>query len=181
MDTAAMYQDRSTQDPDAEPSLGTQAEMTISALVLQRNKRALLLYLHQRIDTIKEQFWLRGGSVSSAFGQDTDTRRHMAPVDEAFAKRYNELCLSYKSSFFEDADYPGMEGPQLLDVVDLLSGGTEAEPPRDLFVSVRVIKEVGDIETVSGAKLSLNKGSQYYLQRDDVENLVVQGYVELIE
>ncbi|KAM0791936.1 hypothetical protein ACM66B_004188 [Microbotryomycetes sp. NB124-2] len=163
------------------PSQGTQAEMTVNALVLKRNQRALALYLTQRLDTIKNHFWEKGGVLSAAFGQETDVRRNMAPVDEAFAKAYSDLCLSFKSSYFEDPDEPGTQGPQLLDVVDLLGGGTEAEPPKDLFVSVRVLKEVGDVETISGAKLSLSKGSQYYVQRDDVENLVVQGFVELID
>ena len=175
--TASMYQ----SSQSAMPSQGTQAEMTVSALALKRNQRALLLYLTQRTETIKQHFWNKGGVLSSAFGQETEMRKNMAPVDEAFAKRYSDLCLSFKSSFFEDPDYPGTQGPQLLDVIDLLGGGVESDPPRDLFVSVRVIKDVGDVETVSGAKLSLNKGSQYYLQREDVENLVVQGFVEFID
>ncbi|KAK4046588.1 DNA replication protein psf1 [Microbotryomycetes sp. JL201] len=177
MQTASLYQSSQAE----MPSQGTQAEMTVNAIVLKRNQRALALYLDQRIETIKQHFWDKGGVLSAAFGQETDVRRNMDPVDEAFAKAYSDLCLDFKSSYFEDPDEPGMQGPQLLDVIDLLGGGTDAEPPKDLFVTVRVLKEVGDVETLSGAKLSLSKGSQYYMQREDVENLVVQGFVEIIE
>jgi hypothetical protein len=165
-----------------QPSAGVTAELTVSAIALQRNKRALLVYHQQRIEVLKDKFWEKGGVLSAAFGAETDTRKHMATVDEAFAKGYAELCLAFKTSWYGDPDERGEDnGVQLMDATDLLGGGVEAAPPRDLFVSVRVLSDVGDVETVSGAKLSLNKGSQYFLAREDVENMVVQGFVEIID
>ncbi|SGY43766.1 BQ5605_C001g00057 [Microbotryum silenes-dioicae] len=69
----------------------------------------------------------------------------------------------------------------LMDAIDLLGGGIDQEPPKDLFLSVRVLKDVGDVETLSGARLSLTKGSQYFLPREDVEQMVVLGEVEVID
>lgn len=153
---------------------------------MQRNMRALLVYHQQRIDTLKEKYWERGGVLSAAFGADTDTRKHMAPVDEGFVKSYADLCLEYKTSWFGD-DYEDdgngnrEEGAELMDVLDLTGGGVDADPPRDLFVSVRVVKDVGEVETASGTRLNLSKGSQYYLAREDVEGLLVQGFLEIID
>lgn len=161
-----------------EPSDGDIAELTVSALALQRNKRALLVYHRQRLEVLKDAFWEKGGVLSAAFGMETETRKHMAPVDEAFAKGYSELCLAFKTSWYGEERNGAA---QLMDATDLLGGGTEAEPPRDLFVSVRVLTDVGEVETVSGSRLSLNKGSQYYLAREDVENLVVLGALEIID
>ncbi|SCV73337.1 BQ2448_7263 [Microbotryum intermedium] len=69
----------------------------------------------------------------------------------------------------------------LMDAINLLGGGTDQEPPKDLFLSVRVLKDVGEVETLSGARLSLTKGSQYFLPREDVEQMVVLGEVEVID
>lgn len=119
--------------------------------------------------------------MRTAFGKDTEIRKHMGTHDEAFAKGYSDLCLSFKTSWYggeEEED----QGLQLMDACDLLGGGTEADPPRELMISVRVLSdEIGEIETVSGGRMSLNKGSQYYLAREDVENLVVMGALEIIE
>lgn len=165
----------------AEPTPGATAELIISALALQRNKRALLVYHRQRIDTLKEAFWEKGGMLALAFGSETDTRKHMAPVDEAFAKGYSDLCLAFKTSWYGDEEDERDPGVQLMDAVDLLGGGTEQEPPRELFVSVRVVEDVGEIETVGGGRMTLSKGSQYFLAREDVEPLVVMGALEIIE
>lgn len=166
-------------------SQGPQAEMTISALTLQRNRRALLVYHQQRVDLLKDLFWSKGGSLTNAFGDGTETRKHMAPADEAFAFEYWKLCLEFKTSVYGkladgriNAHDPAVS---LMDATDLLGGGTEMEPPRDLLVSVRVLKDVGEVETLSGSRMTLVKGSQYYLAREDVENLVVAGALEIID
>jgi len=166
-------------DPDA----GTEAELTISALALQRNMRAALVYHQQRIDVLKDKYWEKGGVLSASFGAETDTRRNMATVDEGFAKAYADLCLTFKESWYGNLELDGDDDRpvQLLDAIDLLGGGVDAPPPRDLFVSVRVLRDVGDVETASGARLSLSKGSQYHVNREDVETLLVQGYLELVD
>lgn len=156
-------------------------EAVIKLLALNRNHRNHIIYHQQRLDTLKDRFWEKGGMLSAAFGAETDTRKHMTTADEGFAKSYAELCMKLKTSYYEDADEPGTQGPQMMDAFDLLGGGVEAAPPKDVFVTVRVLKDVGDVETVSGARLTLTKGSQYSLAREDIENMIVQGFVEIIE
>lgn len=122
-----------------------------------------------------------------AFGMGTEMRGKMVTVDEGFAKGYAELCLRFKTSWYggdpdeEDEEDGGEDGVQLMEAVDLLGGGTDSAPPRDLLVSVRVLKDIGEIETLSGSRMSLNKGSQYYLALDDVDNLIVQGALERVD
>lgn len=159
----------------------TDAEITLSALALNRNRRSVLIYHQQRLDTLKEIFWNKGGILSNAFGLETDTRKNMAPVDVSFAKNYSDLCLEFKTSWYGNRGSKSDPAVQLMDATDLLGGGTESEPPKDLYVSVRVLKDVGEIETMSGSRMSLTKGSQYYLAREEVENMVVMGLLEITE
>ncbi|BGP19298.1 DNA replication protein psf1 [Rhodosporidiobolus nylandii] len=180
------------------PTPGVSAELTVSALALQRNKRALYVYHQERVDTIRERFWEAGGVLSTAFGAETETRRAMTTTDEAFAKGYADLCLALKTSYYggaaagkrardmedsyfdpddEDEDDP----TQLMDAVDLLGGGTALNPPKELMVDVRVIKDVGEVELLSGQRLNLRQGLQYHLAREDVEGMAVKGEVEIVE
>ena len=184
-----------------EPDQGNIAELTISALALQRNKRSLLVYHQQRMGVIKDKLWDAGGLMGAAFPVGSDGRAHMAPLDEVFAKAYESVLFEYRNALLPAEDPPhevskrAPYGPKLdqngnsimkkryrlFDATDILSGGTEGlDPPTEIFVNVRVMKEVGDIETKKG-KLSLTKGSQYYLVREEVENLLVQGFLEVID
>ncbi|GAA5821601.1 hypothetical protein JCM11251_000928 [Rhodosporidiobolus azoricus] len=174
----------------AAPTQGVSAELTISALALQRNRRALCVYHQQRVDTLREKFWEHGGVLSAAFGAETETRRNMTTVDEAFAKGYSDLCLAFKTSSYGGAS--GREGMfddeeeedeeiQLMDAVDVLGGGTDLSPPKELMVDVRVLKDVGEVELLSGNRVNLMQGTQTFLAREDVEALVVAGEVEIVE
>ncbi|GAA5946819.1 hypothetical protein JCM3765_002029 [Sporobolomyces pararoseus] len=180
-----------------QPTPGVSAELIVSALALQRNKRALYVYHQQRIDTIKDKFWEKGGVASNVFAQGMETRQNMTTFDEAFAKGYSDLCLQFKTSWYrgvgsrereiedymeEEVDDEDEEEPtQLMDAVDLFGGGTNISPPKDLMVDVRVIKDMGEVELLSGNRINLEKGKQYFLPREDVEAMVVSGAVELVE
>jgi len=62
------------------------------------------------------------------------------------------------------------------DCLDLLSS---PEPPRELFIEVRVLKDVGEIWTENG-RVMLLKGAQLLLMRRDVEKLIMRGLLEQI-
>jgi len=183
----------------ALPTQGVSAELTISALALSRNKRALYVYHQQRIDTVKDKFWEKGGVASNVFAQGMETRQNMTTFDEAFAKGYSDLCLQFKTSWYrgqtirrerdpyadedeeEDEEMEEEEPIQLMDAVDLFGGGTDLSPPKDLMVDVRVTKDMGEVELLSGNRINLEKGKQYFLPREDVEAMVVSGAVELVD
>ncbi|GAA5895859.1 hypothetical protein JCM8208_005107 [Rhodotorula glutinis] len=189
------------------PTPGVSAELTVAALALNRNKRALYVYHQQRIDVLRDRFWESGGVLSAAFGAETETRKAMTTTDEEFAKGYADLCLAFKTSVYgggggggargdgdesfrfddderdpDDDDDDDDEGAtQLMDAVDLLGGGTNLAPPKELMVDVRVARDVGEVELLSGNRINLKKGAQYHLAREDVEAMIVAGDVEVIE
>lgn len=53
----------------------------------------------------------------------------------------------------------------------------DLEPPRDLFVQVRVLQELGEVELPSGP-VTLSKDHILLLRRTDVESFVRQGLLE---
>jgi len=69
--------------------------------------------------------------------------------------------------------------------------GGSLEPPRDLYVEVRVLKDAGEIQTEYGyvrrlnelmsRVITLTKNSQLYVRQADVERLIQQGYLQRID
>lgn len=187
----------------AQPTQGVSAELTVAALALNRNKRGLYVYHQQRLDVLRDKFWHHGGVLSAAFGSETETRRNMTTTDEVFAKGYADLCLAFKTSTYgggarrarvdddpysesfmyddEDEDDDDAFEVQLIEAVDLLGGGTQLSPPKELMVDVRVLRDVGQVELLSGNRINLKQGLQYHLAREDVESMIVSGDVEVIE
>ncbi|EPZ33355.1 hypothetical protein O9G_001767 [Rozella allomycis CSF55] len=49
-------------------------------------------------------------------------------------------------------------------------------PPKDLFIQIRVLKDCGNLLTTSGV-ITLEKDSQHFVRRTDVEHLISQGHV----
>ncbi|GAA6017896.1 hypothetical protein JCM10207_003491 [Rhodosporidiobolus poonsookiae] len=87
------------------------------------------------------------------------------------------------ASMFSDHDDDGEddEATSLMDAVDLLGGGTRLNPPKELMVEIRVLKDVGEVELLSGNRINLVQGRQTFLHREDVEAMVVLGEVEIVE
>ncbi|KAI1313078.1 DNA replication protein psf1 [Mortierella claussenii] len=123
---------------------------------LQRNKRILMTYHHQRIEKIKELAW--------GFNTLPETSRRLLSPDEiVFFHEYEKNCRTKYSS------QPGWGE------IDLGLG--MISPPKEVFITVRVIRDCGDIVTESGATLSLKKNSEHFVKRGDVERLITQGYL----
>ncbi|KAF8938049.1 hypothetical protein EDD21DRAFT_157622 [Dissophora ornata] len=123
---------------------------------LQRNKRILMAYHYQRVEKIKEIAWAFNTLPESS-------RRLLSPNEIMFFNEYEKQCRNMYSS----------QGA--LGEIDLGLG--MISPPKDIFITVRVIKDCGDIVTDSGATLSLKKNSEHFVKRGDVERLITQGYL----
>lgn len=61
--------------------------------------------------------------------------------------------------------------------VDLMAYG---EPPKTLFVQVRVLVDYGEFETSDGAPVVLQKNSIHSLLRQDCDMLIRQGVLEIM-
>jgi GINS complex subunit 1 len=163
--------------------------LTVQHLSTRRNKRCLLAYHAHRLDTLKHLFWSSSsGSLahllapSSSFSSsaptepsststvnlnapesNVDTRSKLSPHEVDFLRSYNDLILDYKSEYIDAFDF---------------SAGVSV-PPKELFVSVKVVRECGVVWTESmGAMDFGRKGQRFLVRRGDVERLIVQGYLE---
>lgn len=54
------------------------------------------------------------------------------------------------------------------------------QPPKDLYVEVRVLRDCGEIMTENGL-VNLEANSTHFLRRVDVEQLIRQGLLEQIK
>lgn len=82
--------------------------------------------------------------------------------EQDFYKNYQNLITNYKLKFGEYLDLTG-----------------DLQPPTDIFIDVRCLKDGGDVTTEYGS-FNLIKDSQFYVRKSDVERLIQQGYLEEI-
>ncbi|KAI1434582.1 DNA replication complex GINS protein PSF1 [Xylaria sp. CBS 124048] len=150
---------------------GIACTLLINHLSMRRNKRCLLAYHRTRTDRLEELVW-KGYDVVDLAGQqgrdvmanansangDT-TMSNLSPQEEDYVRQYSDLLAAYKGQW-TDIDLTG-----------------SLEPPRDLFIDVRVLKDAGEIQTEYGA-ITLTKNSQFYVRQGDVERLIAQGYLQ---
>lgn len=90
---------------------------------------------------------------------DTNNLNHF---EQDFFKNYQDLIMNYRLKFGEYLDLMG-----------------DLQPPTDIFIDVRCLKDGGDVTTEYGS-FNLIKDSQFYVRKSDVERLIQQGYLEEI-
>lgn len=122
-------------DPSAEQA--TACTLLVNHLSMRRNKRCLLAYHRTRTDKLEELVW-NGADVLDLSGQqqggangDAGTSS-LSPQEEDYVRQYSDLLAAYKGQW-TDIDLTG-----------------SLEPPRDLFIDVRVLKDAGEIQTEYG-------------------------------
>lgn len=108
---------------------------------MRRNKRCLLAYHRVRTEKLEEMCWNDYDILDQAqeSRQTMDkTRTHvgsessLSPDEEEYFRQYNEMLAAYKGQW-TDIDLTG-----------------SLEPPKDLFIDVRVLKDAGEIQTEYG-------------------------------
>ncbi|KAJ3219940.1 DNA replication protein psf1 [Dinochytrium kinnereticum] len=119
--------------------------MRMNGLASLRNKRALLLYHRHRLQNVRSMAWELGNSIStSTVSSDPNSgiipvhvKKHLSPSEHQFLSNYSTLLEDLRGAFME---------------VDL---GASLVPPKDLFVEVRVLKDIGEVVMESGSIVSL--------------------------
>lgn len=159
-------------NPSAEPA--TACALLVNHLCMRRNKRCLLAYHRVRSDKLEEMCWSgidvlerqqqqqsgkNGGEGGASLGAEVGNASSLSPEEEEYVRQYSDLLAAYKGQW-TDIDLTG-----------------SLEPPRDLFIDVRVLKDAGEIQTEYGA-ITLTKNSQFYVRQGDVERLIAQGYLQ---
>jgi GINS complex subunit 1 len=135
-------------NPSADPAAA--CSLLVDHLCMRRNKRCLLAYHKTRTDKIEEMSWngqdvLEQGQQQSQAGSDPGSRGQrsavaadvgssssLSPDEEEYVRQYGDLLAAYKGQW-TDIDLTG-----------------SLEPPRDLFIDVRVLADVGEIQTEYG-------------------------------
>lgn len=132
--------------PSADPAIA--CNLLVDHLCMRRNKRCLLAYHRTRTDKLEEMVWggtdiadlsaqqQRGGNeglnAAADLGNGEGNSSSLSPEEEEYVRQYSDLLATYKGQW-TDIDLTG-----------------SLEPPRDLFIDVRVLKDAGEIQTEYG-------------------------------
>lgn len=154
---------KSSFNPADDPA--TACALLVNHLSMRRNKRCLLAYHRTRTNKLEEMCWngvdvSELQSTSSTSGsRPSNTASSLSAEEEQYAHQYSDLLAAYKGQW-TDIDLTG-----------------SLEPPKDIFIDVRVLKDAGEIQTEYGS-ITLTKNSQFYVRQGDVERLIQQGYLQ---
>ncbi|KAJ6259456.1 DNA replication complex GINS protein PSF1 [Drechslerella dactyloides] len=159
-------------NPSADPAAA--CALLVHYLCVRRNKRCLLAYHRVRAEKIEQMCWngmdvmeqVQAARVGAEGEEDVGapaaaaTLAHaLSPEEDEYARQYGDMLAAYKGHW-TDIDLTG-----------------SLEPPRDLFIDVRVLKDAGEIQTEYGA-ITLSKNSQFFVRQGDVERLIKQGFLQ---
>ncbi|EXJ58688.1 GINS complex subunit 1 [Cladophialophora yegresii CBS 114405] len=148
----------------------TACALLVDHLSMRRNKRCLLAYHRVRAEKLESMVW-EGRELDVGAGQEGEKEREREQMSPA-AGTQNSVSPEEASYFHAYSDFLGQYKAQWTDV-DLTGS---LEPPRDLFIDVRVLKDAGEIQTEYGA-INLTKNSQFFVRKGDVERLIQAGFL----
>ncbi|GMM32740.1 DNA replication protein [Saccharomycopsis crataegensis] len=137
----------STQD-----DVNKNVQIFVNHLIMRRNKRVLLAYQRQRADKLDKITW-------DNVEPQGELLENLNFAESEYLEKYNELVTNYKNEI-PDIDLSG-----------------SLDPPSDVFIDVRVLKDAGEIQTEYGV-FNLTKDSQFFVRHSDVERLILQGYLK---
>ena len=155
--TEALEQMTDNADPSQLPP-----SIIIHQTTILRNKRCLLAYHRHRMNFLKSLFWNLGGALAPILS-NPQIRANLASHEVDFLREYNAIVIDFRAAFTGE--------------LDIASGITN--PPKDIHVLVRAIKDCGVIQTETGT-IDFQAGQRFMVRRADVEHLIVQGYLEEI-
>lgn len=133
-------------NPSTEPA--TACALLVNHLCMRRNKRCLLAYHRTRTDKLEEMCWSgidvlerqqqqqagKAGNADETARMGADgASSSLSPEEEEYVRQYSDLLAAYKGQW-TDIDLTG-----------------SLEPPKDLFIDVRVLKDAGEIQTEYGS------------------------------
>ena len=129
-------------DPSTDPAAA--CALLVDHLCMRRNKRCLLAYHRVRVEKLEGMCW-KGEEIidieqsSTAIdgtneipAPENDSKNSLSPEEEEYLKQFNDLLAAYRGRW-----------------TDINLGGS-LEPPQELFIDVRVLKDAGEIQTEYG-------------------------------
>lgn len=132
-------------NPSTDPA--TAFSLLVDHLCMRRNKRCLLAYHRVRADKLERLCWdgqdvleqQQQGSHETTQAQTNNAAveprnaSSLSPEEEEYMRQYGDLLAAFKGQWTD---------------VDLMGS---LEPPKDLFIDVRVLKNAGEILTEYGS------------------------------
>ena len=134
--------------------------LLIIQTAINRNKRCLLAYHSHRVDRLRDMYWAVGGALPHILSNQ-DIRGKLSPHEVDYLRQYNSSVMEFRSEFSHELDITA----------------SITNPPKDLHVLVRVVRDCGVIQTELGS-IDFQKGQRFMVRRADIEHLIVQGYLE---
>ncbi|KAJ7951880.1 DNA replication complex GINS protein PSF1-like [Quillaja saponaria] len=126
----------------------------IHHLALVRNKRCLMAYVHNRAEVIQSLIW----KVGPILPQQIEER--LSHSEEEYFKKHSSALKSYMSRLELDL------------TVDMV-------PPKDPYIQVRVIDDIGEGIVLSDDKTAnFAPHSMHFLKRTDAEQFISRGLME---
>lgn len=154
-DAAQFSKIQEQYDPSSPLDVGINAD-DFKLLLMQneivRNKRCLIVYHKARLEHLAKM--TIGLPCFPA-----NVRPHLSKAE-------NEFQLEYAASLSRIAASYG----------NIVTLNGPLHPPKDLYITVRVIKDCGVVQTEYGP-LYLNSNSFHYVRKSDVEHLIAQGFL----
>lgn len=127
-------------NPSADPAVA--CALLVDHLCMRRNKRCLLAYHRVRTEKLEELCWTGADVLEQQQPSETSEDRapmqgsgghsSLSPEEEEYFRQYGDMLAAYKGQW-TDIDLTG-----------------SLEPPKDLFIDVRVLKDAGEIQTEYG-------------------------------
>ena len=134
------------------------ASILVHHQAVLRNKRALLVYLNDRMSRVRALRWEVGTALPEVVGEN------MSPSERSFFTQYSALVNKYQ----------GRRGGVGLNLT------LDPTPPRDHKVQVRVLEDYGEIVTRDGT-VDLSKNTVHLLWRDEAQPLITEGVLEKLD
>ncbi|OMJ09979.1 DNA replication complex GINS protein psf1 [Smittium culicis] len=172
---------------DSQPLM---SQLILQHLTVYRNKRILMAYHHRRSEALKRIAWalnlnphllstinnINNSEKNLDLDSEKSHRKKIESTSDSISSFEKQFIIDYTTTVKKYRN--SVEASLSLDT-DLDFGSKLTKPPRDLFIEVRVIRECGEIQTEFGI-VNLERGSQHFLRRTDVENLINLGYLQHI-
>lgn len=127
-------------NPSSDPA--TACALLVDHLSMRRNKRCLIAYHRVRAGKLEQMCWEGKDALeqSRSVADNSENGRpaasggesSLSPEEEDYFRQYNDMLSSFKGQW-TDIDLTG-----------------SLEPPKDLFIDVRVLKDAGEIQTEYG-------------------------------
>ena len=140
-------------NPSSHPAIA--CALLVDHLCMRRNKRCLLAYHRVRTEKLEELCWKGVDLLEQQLPDDSEQQQQqqpqqvepggsgagghssLSPEEEEYFRLYGDMLAAYKGQW-TDVDLTG-----------------SLEPPQDLFIDVRVLKDAGEIQTEYGYVWSL--------------------------